>query len=242
MELIRQEISISSYSQRVDTYTIESALFGALAFTCFLALLQIDKDVAKNTAKLLQWPRDQIYYIWEITEKTPEKYPLGSKQAPYFYSIIALLSLICSQFYLLVIVSRIRFHDILKFAEFEVKLAREFNQKEENYDLLNTQQKTADINTRLNKLTVEINDILKKSSNYIKQLKKVVNYMNSIRLIALTLFVLLIATSACLIEPNLGIIFILIYILSFTYHKIDNWLNNRNFSGYSKTFLGKREN
>jgi hypothetical protein len=242
IELIKQEVSISSFSQKIDSFTIESALLGALAFSCFLAILQIDNKVVSTldilfeqlSLSLNSLIRFNLSELFSFLSSIPGNYH-------FIMGILSVESLICSLFYLLVIVSRIRFHDVLLFAEFEIKLAREYNNKEEEYSLLEAQNQTKITKEKLEYYSNKINKILETSSEHITQLKSVVNYMNKIRIIALFLFVLLISTAACIISFKLGFVFLILYYISFSYQKIDNFSRSKKISSYSKIVFKKNQ-
>ncbi|NUN09997.1 MAG: hypothetical protein HUU54_12570 [Ignavibacteriaceae bacterium] len=239
-ELVKQEILLMNYSQKVDTYTIESALLGALAFTCFLSILQIDRSVINNIPPILNSLSIIANNI--IAFNFTAIITFISDLHLNFTTVMALLaieSLVCSLLYLLVIVARIRFHDVLRYAEYEVRVAREFNNKEEEYSLLASQGSSDTVDTRIRTLNDEINKILTSSMALIKQLGSIINYMNRIRIIALFIFVLIISTAASLITYVMGILFLSLYVLSVSYHKIDTWAKNKSLSSFSMKIFSK---
>jgi len=224
--LVKLEVSLSQLSNKVDTYTLESALLGALAFSGFLAILALDKSFVSNIDIFLT----QMSLIFNrLIDFNFNNIPFIRLNMQSIQSALAIESIICSLFFLLVIVSRIRFHDTSSEAELYIKIAREFNNKEEEYDVINHHQPSNVIQERLDHLNSEINEKLKFGTKRIKELESIVTYMNYVRNIGLFLFVIILSTAASIVTYKLSIAFFLLYIISYSFHKIDSWAKRRSW-------------
>ena len=226
-KLIKLEVSLSQFSNKVDTYTLESALLGALTFSGFLAILALDKSVFNNIQAFLMQVSDIFYNLVNFNINNLSVISLNQQM---IISTLAIESIICSLFFLLVLVSRTRFHDTISAAELHIKMARELNNKEEEYDIVYHQQPSNKvIQERLELLNVEINQKLRFGSQKLKELESIVNYMNYVRNIGLFLFVIILSTAAGIVSYKLSIAFLILYIISYTYHKMDSWAKKRSW-------------
>jgi len=222
-EIISMSTEISSAVQRVETYTLESALFGGLAFSGFLALLASEKTI--------------VYYIG-ILKESLNFHPLLIKNLSTIFSengIIGLISIetiICSMLFLSVIIARIRFTDILRNVDRNVEVAKAYNEKEE--DLLNNYYKQlmendSIIGDRINNINRKINEQIEKSHPLIEDMTSVINYMKLFRGLGIACFVLVLTTAALLVSKELSLGFIALYIVSSMYLTIDKLARGKRF-------------
>jgi hypothetical protein len=175
-KLVELEISLTQFSNKVDTYTLESAVLGALSFSGFLAILSLDNSVVNNIQILLS----QFSAIFNsLIDLNFNILPLPILNQQTIISLLAIELIICSFFFLLVIVSRIRFHDTLCEAELYIKTSRELNNKEEEYDIIYHQSPSESIKERLAFLSAEITKKLNIGTKRKKELESIINYLKS---------------------------------------------------------------
>jgi len=130
--------------------------------------------------------------------------------------------LVCALMYLLVIVSRTRFPDYFQGILVDLQLAKGYNQKEEEYDILCRQDsENKEVTNRKKQLSFLTKKYVDQVFDDIEILKYILSFMNVIRRSALFLFVILISTSACIVSVYLGVIFMLMYILSYLFQYFD---------------------
>ena len=221
IRLINLEVAVNGFSQRIDTYTIESALLGALAFSCFLTILGVDPQLPAD-AKLLTFEIKELFTMLL-------KFDIAGIQNLFegfkFYTVANILSvlafeaLVCALLYLMVIVKRIHFYNNLDNVQKNLQVAKSYNQKEEEYDLLCIQNiDNEDFQNRKIELTEKVKTYSDRSAQNLEKLKMVMKYMTFVRETALFIFVLIIATSACIVSFYTGMVFILLYLLFLLMH------------------------
>ena len=228
IDIATMETEITSASQRVDTFTLESALFGALAFSGFLALISSDKPILSSLHTFLAHLSTIIYSSAQLVLNDAT---LMSESN--LIAAITLETLVCSMFFLAVIVSRLRFNDVLKLADYAVRTARTHNNKEEAVyvlwlEMLVEQQTRIDIlQTRLTLLNQRTESAIEDARPLIRELLSILSYMRLFRDLGIASFVLILATSALLISSALSLLFVAIYLVSFGYMAIDDLARNK---------------
>ena len=240
IRLINLEVAVNGFSQRIDTYTIESALLGALAFSCFLTILGVDPQLPAD-AKLLTFEIQELFTMLL-------KFDIAGIQNLFevfkFYTVANILSvlafeaLVCALLYLMVIVKRINFYKHLDNVQENLQIAKTYNQKEEEYDLLCVQNTgNEDFQNRKIELTKKVKTYSDRSAQNLEELKLVMKYMTFVRETALFIFVLIIATSACIVSFYTGMVFILLYALFQLINSkiMQNILYRLNFLKFNKT-------
>ena len=240
IRLINLEVAVNGFSQRIDTYTIESALLGALAFSCFLTILGVDPQLPAD-AKLLTFEIKELFTMLL-------KFDIAGIQNLFegfkFYTVANILSvlafeaLVCALLYLMVIVKRIHFYNNLDNVQKNIQIAKSYNQKEEEYDLLCIQNiDNEDFQNRKIELTEKVKTYSDRSAQNLEKLKMVMKYMTFVRETALFIFVLIIATSACIVSFYTGMVFILLYLLFLLMHNrlFLNLLAKLEFLKFNKT-------
>jgi hypothetical protein len=240
IRLINLEVAVNGFSQRIDTYTIESALLGALAFSCFLTILGVDPQLPAD-AKLLTFEIKELFTLLL-------KFDIAGIQNLFegfkFYTVANILSvlafeaLVCALLYLMVIVKRIHFYNNLDNVQKNIQIAKSYNQKEEEYDLLCIQNiDNEDFQNRKIELTEKVKTYSDRSAQNLEKLKMVMKYMTFVRETALFIFVLIIATSACIVSFYTGMVFILLYLLFLLMHNrlFLNLLAKLEFLKFNKT-------
>jgi hypothetical protein len=153
-------------------------------------------------------------------------------------SVLAFEALVCALLYLMVIVKRIHFYNNLDNVQKNLQVAKSYNQKEEEYDLLCIQNiDNEDFQNRKIELTEKVKTYSDRSAQNLEKLKMVMKYMTFVRETALFIFVLIIATSACIVSFYTGMVFILLYLLFLLMHNrlFLNLLAKLEFLKFNKT-------
>jgi hypothetical protein len=224
IRLAEAEVFVNGLSQKIDTLTLESAVLGALAFTCFLTILGIDYKLPADARMLFAELQELFVLLLKFDFKDfnalIKSFPLYTTDN--ILVIMALQSLVCALMYLLVIVSRTRFPDYFQGILVDLQLAKGYNQKEEEYDILCRQDsENKEVTNRKKQLSFLTKKYVDQVFDDIEILKYILSFMNVIRRSALFLFVILISTSACIVSVYLGVIFMLMYILSYLFQYFD---------------------
>lgn len=229
IDIVEMEAEIHSITQRVDTYTLESALFGALGFSGYLTLIASDKLVFPNTKTFSDIFLSIPKYI---TSQNPDV--LISPLAMLFtkdnlIATITLETLICSLLFVLVIVSRIRLYDILRKADYAVRIAVAYNQKEEEaHDtFLSSAKNDKNIEKRLVDLNKRITEAVDSARPLFSELWSIVDYMKMFRNMGIACFIVILITSAYWIWSLLGFLFIALCIIVYSYTTFDEITRNR---------------
>jgi hypothetical protein len=231
-EIIRLETSISSILQQVDSYSLESTLFGALAFSAFISLLSFDSLFTDGVNGI-------TIFLHQIFDKSIGQNTLSSlisSQLSHssFIVIIAILTLMCSVFFLSVVVSRLRFYDFLRSVEQSIRLARAYNDKEEElYNLMfqiNSENDRRIVSDRHQELNRKIASIISSASKLHEQLMPTVTYMSISRNLGILTFLLILIISASMISTYLAILFVLLFLVASSYTGFDKWIRNRKFA------------
>jgi uncharacterized membrane protein YciS (DUF1049 family) len=155
---------------------------------------------------------------------------------------IAVETLICSMLFLSVIVSRLRFNDVLKRVDYAVRIASSYNDKEEEvYNFVLQGHDESKVSNRLQILKNKITDAVYHAEESFKDLRPIVNYMWLFRNLGLGSFLLILITGALWISPALAIIFTSLSVLAYVYSALDNWIRTRSLEkrGIVKFFSKK---
>ncbi len=141
IEIFKLESDLSNMIKRTESYVIESVFIGALAFSGFLTIVSSDK-VQENIEHLKFIPENihnllnqLIVFNWEEIAKSIDQIVNGLA----LFSLIAIESLICSTFFILVLASRTKFSNLMEKLDYLIKIAKLFNAKEEEFYLLKEQ-------------------------------------------------------------------------------------------------------
>jgi uncharacterized membrane protein YciS (DUF1049 family) len=229
--IVKLETDKVSLAQRVDAYTLESALFGALSFSGFVTIIASDKpilggvqvlmaDTAKLVAMILRFEFGNLSQFW------------GDMRGEYtLIATIAVQTLICSMFFLSVIISRLRFNDILKRVDYSTKLAGLYNEKEEEIINLTLQDSSASRKEaqekRLQNLKTEISKSIYYAEQSMNDLVPIVMYMSVFRNLGIITFILILITGALWVSSLLAVIFTGLSILAYVFPFFDKWLRDR---------------
>lgn len=234
VRIIKMEAEVVSISQRVESYTFESALLGALAFSGFLTLIASEKHVLENLSRVLPDTSSVVdgirlaglaWFMGLIQNNLNES---------SLIAIVTLETLICSMFFLSVIVSRLRFYGFLKRVDYEIRLARAYNDKEEElYGLKLEMADPANFpEDRLQSLNAKVSDTMDRAAPLLNDVSSIAGYMAVFRNLGILTFILILITSAFLISRKLALLFIIISTLAYLYTTLDKWRKNKRIVAY----------
>jgi hypothetical protein len=229
--LIRLRTELVGQERRIESYTVESTLIGALAFSAFVTIISSDKmpqaevmaevgrDFSRALAMLVSLNLAGVGPI--LTQLSAEKPVLA---------IVATLSLTCSTFFLAVIVARLRFNSLVALANYSIEVAGTLNEKEEALYMhqLAENPPRSDLGARINYLRECIQASLEEAQIISQQLEPIVLYMTVFRHLGVLSFLLALVASAVWISPILAIAFAIISLGAYSYPIIDRKLRDRN--------------
>lgn len=227
-QIIEMQAELASITQRVDTYTLESALFGALAFSGFLSLVASEKPVLKSIHDLLSVCRDSVGLVVSLGIGDAEALLASKINQDSIIAAVTLETLLCSMLFVSVIISRIRLGDVLKHADYAVRIAAAYNEKEESIHNLVLQNAVAPaVERRLGSIAKRISEAIESARPLFKELWAISGYMRLFRNFGVASFVLILITSAFWASPALGLAFTFVSILAYTYTTMDEFLRNK---------------
>lgn len=225
-EITHIEVELSSITHRADAYVIESALFGALAFSAFVQVLPSGtglSDLAVSVARM------DAALTWE-NALNPDSW-IGIRQTllePANLSTALLFETLgCAMLFLSVIVSRLRCSDLTEKATYYTHLARSFNTKEEDLSVATWQSQTeqaALLKVRIEQLGGIITDHLASAVVFLDKVKPIVLYMRVFRTLGIASFLLVLITGALLLSRNLASLFFFLALLPYLYSSIHKQL------------------
>ena len=214
INIIEMQAVLLNLKQKIDTYTIESALLGALSLSAYLTIMQT-KIVTIASMTIAASKINNIIQnalIMDFHAVSINITDLLNEQS--IWNCIAFVSVVTSLLYFLLIVSRKKIHDRLIETEKHHAIAKSFNDKEE--ELINMffgNENNKDLKARLEKVSRICNENIHKSQVKFKDLNLSVKYADYLRKIATFSFVLLIFLSFSLISSHISFIGLSIYIL-----------------------------
>lgn len=227
LKIIKMERDMSSISHRVDTYTLESALFGALAFSGFLSLISSSLMPLAVIQTLIDDPSIIVKELGSYIHGG-YKEPLPLNMQNILIAAVTIETLICSMLFMSVIVSRLRFYGVLERVDFAVRAAKAYNEKEEaafnlqiEYEGMNPPQVNALLVSRVNSLHRKVQTAINAAEDLVSRLASVSNYMWTFRSLGIGSFLLILVTSASIISAWLAIGLIVFYILASVYSTLD---------------------
>lgn len=221
--IMQQEIEINWLSSRVDAYTLESTLFGGLAFSGFLVIIFANVGSINSLHRF--WAL--ILSLFQIL--TNSGGPSGVDFGKEFFTAtnvvagIALLTLICSLFFVTALITRLRFSAFLSHVLQSYTLAKSSYSTQEELRLVSYQSSTSAkrVASQIAHLNTKITDTLAGSNFALSQLKYIASYVAFFRNCGLLTFVFVLAIGASLISSALAIFFLIFTSLSVLIGEID---------------------
>lgn len=226
--IIKLGAKANSLKQRVDTYTLESALFGALAFSAFVTIVASEHRNLEGVKAFVNaiprcltlLARLQGVALWE---------QLGGIDDKKLLAVVAFDTLVCSLMFLAVIICRLRFTDLVVGVDYWIQIAQAFNDKEEDVHKITLQvpEREPELRQRLNHLTEQIGMAIQNARQALEALNPVVTYMSGFRRFGILGFLVVLVTSAMWVDPMLALLFASLGCVSILYPTVDGWIRDR---------------
>lgn len=231
IELIDMEGRVHNYSNRVQEYALESIVFSGLSVSGFVIaatsgkinfiLLQTFGLSISNLVKDIITMSFKGFGGYEIFKMTPEDLSF----------LMMILCLYAAMSFLMVIVNRIKFNDLIEQVDNAIRKARNYNNKEEEIFLVQLQHESGSmqgeqaeiISNRLAILSDKIAVQIAKAQTYIHEVEAILAYITFFRKIGVFLFVITILVGLMLFDPTLAIFFAILCVLIYTYRLYDDW-------------------
>lgn len=209
--IVEQTVTLKSITGKLEAYVLESALFGALAFSGFLQIMAENlitfEDLSNFGGHLFMLFKSLVYMDGAALSSTLTL--LSSKKD--LFSLISLETLLCSAFFLVVIASRLRFTDKADKVEESLEMARAINEKEE----LLLQKEDESNKEKLNEYNLKIATHLIKGNKDLEEIKPVLSYMRYFRNADIFTFFIVLISSALFISSFISWLITIIAITSY---------------------------
>ncbi len=218
-EIVELDVSLRSANEKMETYVLEAALFGALAFSAFLQLVSSDALsmesitlFSHNCAELF----NNLVHFKALNSIESIQLMLNKTG---LLSLVAYQTLFCAVFFLAVIASRLKFNDLTDSIDRFLNLSKSYNDKEEN--LVSQNQGDATLEP-IKKITKKIRSLLSKGNLTLEETKPIMEYMRFFRTLGISTFFSIIVTCGLFISVQLSFILLFISLLSFLYFKLES--------------------
>jgi hypothetical protein len=223
--LTRLQSRIASFERKVDSYTIESTLIGALAFSSFVTIASSDKVKIQDVYTFLR----TCTFTQEVEFLRAHQNlmaPLGSEKT--LLIVIAVSAILCSMFFIAVIVARLRFNELIGNAKYSSEMAAKFNAKEDDLSAVLLSQTTPVLEVqaaRMERLRARIDIHLEAGFRGLERVRPNIWYMDVFRTFGLFSFIAALIASAAWVSPALAAGFTVIGLVAAVYPTIDGWLD-----------------
>ena len=224
-EIVNLEVSLRSAQGKVDSFVIEAALLGALAFTCFLQIIAASdfslNSITDFNRHLHQFIADKV----NLSESTGGLMAFfGSKSA--VLSIMCYESILCSVFFLSVIASRLRLGHLTDQIARTIELAKTFNRKEEE----NMFSDVPEMKERVLRYNLRIKDELRSGYRIQAKIQPILEFMGFFRTLGMLAFFSIVITGGVFLSVEVALILCAVSLLSLVYFRFDRFNNGwRNF-------------
>jgi len=217
-EIVNLDVNLRSANERMNSFVLEAALLGALAFSCFLQIIATDEftlsTIETFSKGILNLMGNLVNFQWTGTKDI--LIALGSKEG--MLALMCYESLLCAAFFLAVIASRLHFSVLTDFVDRAIKLSRSFNAKEEA--LVYGQQ--VDISDeRVLFYNQRIKEELKTGYRKQSEIEPIMEFMSFFRTLGVTSFFIIVITGGLFISVQLSVVLLLISLLSAFYFKLN---------------------
>jgi len=140
--------------------------------------------------------------------------------------LITMETLFCALFFLSVIASRLRYTKMTEEIDNLVRLARNFNDKEEEVHNLVLQglgdkEVQANLRRRLHSLGMKINQYLERANELLNRARPILVYMSVFRNLGVITFIFILITSSLFFSKTLAFIFLIFSIVAYVYEYVD---------------------
>lgn len=212
-DIIEADVDLKTMLRRVETYTLESTLLGALAFSAFVTI-QFQDGVGFAPQEPFDWLSEVRFaqmHLAAFGRSASISIPLNVVDViqAHIGPLIAMCLLACAVAFLAVLAARIQFTDAYRHAEGELEKAKCLNQKEEDW------RKTDQARAR--RFTEQIARFLTDVQQAIRRVNPIVHFMRLFRNLGLGLF--LSATIICgfYFSPWVPSLIILVFVCAYLF-------------------------
>ncbi len=231
IELIDMEGKVHNYNSRMQEYALESVIFSGLSVIGFVIALSsgnIDFVLLHKFGMSLSGLHKDI-----ITMDFAgfDKYEIFNLTHENLLFLMLALCLNAAMSFLLVLVSRIKFNDLLEQIDNAIRKARNYNNKEEEIFLIQLQHESGSmqgeqaeiISTRLEELSQKIAVQIAKAQTYTHEVEGMLAYITFFRKLGVLLVFLTILAGLMLFDPTIAIFFAVMGVLMYAYRIYDDW-------------------
>jgi hypothetical protein len=231
IELIDMEGKVHNYSNRVQEYALESVIFSGLSVAGFVIALSSGKIDFVLLHKFGMSLSDLNKDIVTMNFGGFAKYEIFNLTHENLLFLMLALCLNAAMSFLMVVVSRIKFNDLLEQIDNAIRKARNYNTKEEEMFLLQLQHESGSmqgeqaeiISNRLTELSDKIATQIAKAHTYIHEVEGMLAYITFFRKFGVLLFFLTILAGLMLFDFTIAIFFAIMGILMYAYRIYDDW-------------------
>lgn len=231
------DTDVISMGNKGETFILESIFIGALAFSGFLTLVSSDKINNSNQIfnTILVDLNNLIFHLYIFDTTYLKSFISDESFIQKEYAFVAIETLICSLFFIIVLATRVRFSSLLDKVKHLISLAKLYNAKEEEIFLLEKQgvQNLAERQLYLNsKIELLLEDAHKAFNNA----RPLFNYMTIFRSLGIYSFYLILITSGLIFSYSVTLLILCIIVLSLVLRYAITITNVNNINGIIKIY------
>lgn len=228
--IVEMEGDIRNLQNRVEAYILESVMFGALSFSGFLTLLAADKErvdyelmtVFGDSIKKILF--DILLLKFDFADPAYRILVDGGDDRRFLVTWIMFVTLMGSMFFILVIASRLKFSSIIEKVDNTIRLARAYNDKEEEVFMLHLQfEDKGRLKQRLDLLGRKIAQQIAMAADLLKEVRPIVYYMSIFRNLGVFFCLLIILIGLLFYSQVLAALVGLLAFIVYIYKRIDDW-------------------
>jgi hypothetical protein len=226
--------------RRVEAYTLESTLIGTIAFTAFVAIVVTEKGSSEAAhefcAKVIALSHARDWKFVTSTVHLPSEYTV--------LILIALAALVCSLFFVGVMVARLRFASLVGAASYSVELAVRLNEKEK--ELTKAPEAAAGdprdaAEKRKDWVRSQVDRYMEEARLEIDQLSPILVYMTVFRSLGIMSFLATLILSGLWFGPRIAVCFFVVSLWAYLYPYGDALLRDRRLRGTEFVMMIKRK-
>lgn len=225
--LTRLKAELDNLIRRVEAYTIESTLIGAISFAAFVTIVMSDKGRFYTAHNLLQSCLTAERNVGNVKNWHAAVQSLHYPTEATILVSVALTAVVCSLFFMGVIVARLRFSALVGAATFSTEMAAGMNEKENSLAGQGPGDAVEARNTRLAWLHGHVDQYLNEARVELDQLRPIIVYMTIFRTLGLLTFMVTLVLSALWFGPRTALCFAVVAILTYCYPWIDAFRDKR---------------
>lgn len=228
--IVEMEGDIRNLQNRVEAYILESVMLGALSFSGFLTLLSADERrvdyeimtvFGDSIKKILI---DIVLLKFDINDTAYQIFIDAGDDRRFLVAWIMFVTLMSSLFFVLVIISRLKFSSIIEKVDNAIRLARAYNDKEEEVFMLHLQFEDRDrLKKRLDLLGRKIAQQIAMATDLLKEVKPIVYYMSIFRNLGVFFCMLIIVIGVLFYSQLLAFLVGLLIFIVYIYKQVDDW-------------------